>query len=39
MNALQKLVIKMILLVVWGIYRLGYLHGRLETRLKVMIGR
>lgn len=39
MNALQKLALKMILLVVWGIYRVGYFHGKIETRIKVLMGR
>lgn len=35
----KKLALKISVLAILGVYRLGYFHGKIETRIKVMIGR
>lgn len=36
---MKKFTIKYVILTIWILYRLGYWHGKIETRIKVMIGR
>lgn len=35
----QRLALKFAVLAIWAVYRLGYFHGKIETRIKAMIGR
>jgi hypothetical protein len=36
---LKQFGLRILIWVIWSIYRLGYYHGKIETRIKVMIGR
>lgn len=39
MTTAKKLALKLTIYAIWVVYRLGYFHGKIETRIKVMIGR
>ena len=36
---LQQWALKTLMASLWVVYTLGYWHGKIETRIKVMIGR